>query len=126
MTETVELVFVKGTHFEACVCTSFYVMTDTASSLYSVLVGKSTLRQLAAHVHPLNSTLVYYPRLQQGDRTTTHALPVISAVPATPEQSVMIAEGIPAAAPVILAVSIECAAPACSEALGGGVPCRLQ
>lgn len=116
ITEAVTLIFAKGMPHEAQVRTRFYVMDDQCECIYSMLLGKQTMHILGGHVHPVRSELVYYPKLQQGDRATEHALPVRTAVTATPEQLTLLVKCMPASTPMVLALTSAAGTPQASPA----------
>ena len=94
VTEPVVVVLARGTPHELRLKVRFLVVNKDVGSMYSVLLGKRTLRKLgAAYIDPLTEELCYRPRFPQfGDESILHKLPVRATEPLTEERIVAIYE----------------------------------
>ena len=78
LTDMVNLILAKGHSYEASIPTRFAVLKGNAHGMYDVLISKSAMHAVGAHVDPVQQQLRYYPLLQYEDNVTQHGIPMIT------------------------------------------------
>ena len=84
-TEPVTIILCKGTPYEVSLTAHrglLAVRGTEASYMYDIVIGRDLLDQVSGFVLPVMSRFFYMPRMQLGDISTMHSMPVLSGRPA--------------------------------------------